>query len=51
MNKKVMNVIKVGVTVLGVGATLAQTYFEKKDLDAKVAEKVAEALNKKAGES
>ena len=52
MNKKVMDAIKIGVTILGVGVTLAQNYFEKKDLDAKVAEKVAEALKEtKAGES
>lgn len=39
-------VIKVAVTVLGVGVTLAQSYIAGKELDQKVAEKVAEALEK-----
>lgn len=40
------NIIKIGVTVAGVGVTLAQSYFASKDLDKKVNEKVAEVLKK-----
>lgn len=47
----VMNVVKIGVAVASVGIAVAQNYFDKKDLDAKVAEKVSEALQNKAGES
>lgn len=39
-----MFLLKIGVAVAGAGITLAQTYFDKKELDEKVAEKVAEAL-------
>ena len=46
-----MDVVKIGVSVLGVGVTLAQSYFSKKELDEKVAEKVAEALKTQAKES
>lgn len=42
-----MKIVKVAVTVLGVGVTLAQAYFADKDLDNKVTEKVAEALENK----
>lgn len=44
MKIDVMKVVKVVVTVAGVGVTLAQSYLANKELDAKVAEKVAEAL-------
>lgn len=47
----VMSVVKVAVGLGMAGLTLAQNYFDKRDLDAKVAEKVAEALKEKAGES
>lgn len=47
----VMSVVKIGVAVASVGIAVAQNYFDKKDLDAKVAEKVSEALQNKAGES
>ena len=39
-----MFLLKIGVAVVGAGVTLAQSYFDKKELDEKVAEKVAEAL-------
>ena len=42
-----MKIVKIAVTVAGVGITLAQSYFADKDLDKKVAEKVAEALENK----
>ena len=47
----VMSVVKLGVAVAGVGITLAQNYFDKKELDEKVAEKVAEALKEQVKES
>ena len=47
MNINVQKVIKVAVAVAGVGVTLAQSYFAAKELDQKVAEKVAEALENK----
>lgn len=42
-----MKVIKVVVTVAGVGVSLAQAYLADKDLKKKVAEEVAEALKNK----
>ena len=47
MNINAMKIIKIVVTVAGVGVTLAQGYLADKDLDKKVAEKVAEALENK----
>ena len=44
---KVMKIVKVGVSLLGVGVTLASNYFAEKDLDEKVTKKVAEQLSKK----
>ena len=44
MKIDVSKVIKIAVTVVGVGVTLAQSYIAGKELDQKVAEKVAEAL-------
>lgn len=46
MNAKVAKWIKLGVSVVGVGVTLATNYFADKDLDSKVAKKVAEELAK-----
>lgn len=46
-----MTLVKLGVAVAGAGITLAQSYFDRKDLDAKVAEKVAEALKQQGKES
>lgn len=42
-----MKIIKVVVTVAGVGVSLAQGYLADKDLKKKVAEEVAEALKDK----
>ena len=47
MKFNAMKVVKVAVTVAGVGIALAQAWFADKDLDNKVAEKVAEALENK----
>lgn len=44
---KVLKIVKVAVSVAGVGLALAQNYFADKDLDDKVTKKVAEALNPK----
>lgn len=46
MKVNVMNVVKIGVSVLSVGVAIAQNYLNEKELDKKVAEKVAEALQK-----
>lgn len=42
-----LSIIKVAALVVGVGVTLAQNYVAGKELDSKVAEKVAEALENK----
>lgn len=39
-----MFLLKIVVAVAGAGVTLAQTYFDKIELDKKVSEKVTEAL-------
>lgn len=44
MKPATLKIIKVAVSVISVGVTLATNYFADKDLDAKVAKKVAEAL-------
>ncbi len=49
--EKLMNLAKIGVTVAGVGITLAQNYFANKDLDNKVQEQVAKVLENQAKES
>ena len=46
MKANVMNIVKIGVGVLSVGVAIAQNYLNEKELDKKVAEKVAEALAK-----
>ena len=52
MNKAVLNTVLKGVVALaGVGITLAQGYFNKKEQEEVIAKKVAEALAEKAGES
>lgn len=45
-----MFLFKIGVAIVGACVTLAQNYFAKRELDEKVAEKVAEVL-KEAKES
>ena len=47
MKINAMQGIKIAVTVIGVGVTLAQSWFAGKELDEKVAKKVAEALENK----
>lgn len=47
MNTNLLKGIKIGIAVIGVGVSLAQAYFADKDLDDKVAKKVAEALENK----
>lgn len=44
INPTVIKVAKIALSVIGVGATLATNYFESKELDAKIAEKVAKAF-------
>ena len=44
MKINVMKVVKVVATVAGIGVTLVQGYLADKDLDQKVADKVAKAL-------
>ena len=52
MNKEtLMPILKAGVALAGVGITLAQSYFSKKELDEAVTKKVAEALEQKTKES
>ena len=47
MSKEViMPILKAGVAVAAVGITLAQNWFNKKDMDDTIAKKVAEALEK-----
>ena len=46
-----MPFLKAGVALAGVGVTLAQSYFSKKEMDETVAKKVAEALEQKTKES
>lgn len=47
MNSNVMKGLKIVVSLAGVGVTLASNYFADKDLNDKVAKKVAEAMSKK----
>lgn len=52
VDKKIlMPILKAGVAIAGVGITLAQSWFNKKELDETVAKKVAEALSEKNEES
>lgn len=47
MNSNVMKGLKIIVSLAGVGVTLASNYFADKDLNDKVAKKVAEAMSEK----
>lgn len=48
MSKEIiMSILKFGVTAAGVGVALAQSWFNKKEMDDTIAKKVAEALEKK----
>lgn len=42
----VLKVVKVGVTVASLGLGIAQQHIANKEIDRKIAEKVAEALSK-----
>lgn len=44
MNEKTTSIIKIGLTVINIGVTLAANFIAGKELDQKVADKVAEAL-------
>lgn len=46
MNQKVMKIAGIALSVVGAGVSLAMNALDDKKLDAKVAEKVAEALAK-----
>lgn len=46
MNSKVMKIAGIALTIVGAGVSLATNVLEEKKLDAKVTEKVAEALTK-----
>ena len=46
MNQKVMKIAGIALSVVGAGVSLAMNVLDDKKLDAKVAEKVAEALAK-----
>lgn len=48
MNDKLLKVVKVIVPVVGAAVTLATSYLSNKELDEKVAKKVAEALESKS---
>ena len=47
----IMSILKFGLTVAGVGISLGQSWFNKKEMDETVAKKVAEALSEKNEES
>lgn len=49
--KNTKGLAKIAVALIAAGASLAQAYFDRKELDEKVAEKVAEALSNQAKES
>lgn len=52
MKPNVLSIVKLGVSVLSMGLSLAMSIIAKKELDATVAEKVAEAIaNSTKGES
>lgn len=47
MKPNVIKGLKIVVSLAGVGVTLASNYFADKDLNDKVAKKVAEAMSEK----
>lgn len=51
MNSKALKAIKIAVSVASIGVTLATSYFADKELENKVAKKVAEQLAKTGKES
>ena len=50
MNKK-LKVLGIAASVIGAGVSLLSDYVGKKELDAKIAEKVAEAVKNAAEEA
>lgn len=51
MNSQALKAIKIAVSVASIGVTLATSYFADKELENKVAKKVAEQLAKVGKES
>lgn len=47
MNKTAMKVIKLAVGIISIGITVANNYLADKEIDAKIAKKVAEELANK----
>lgn len=47
MNNKVLKIMSIATTVVGVGLSLVTKYVEDKNLDHKVAKEVAKALSEK----
>ena len=48
MNKTAIKLVGIGATIVGAAATLVSSWAGEKQQDAKIAEKVAEALAKSA---
>lgn len=51
MKPNVLTIIKLGVSILSVGVTIATSIIAKKEMDLTIAEKVAEAIAHAKGES
>ena len=51
MRPNVLTIIKLGVSILSVGVTIATSIIAKKEMDLTIAEKVAEAIAHAKGES
>ena len=49
MNSKLLKILSIDATVVGVGATLFSNFVGKKEMENTIAEKVAEAFAKGAG--
>lgn len=50
MNTNVMKIAKLGVSIASVVVTVASSYFANKELDEKIAKKVAEELAKQSAQ-
>lgn len=44
MNENTTKIIKIGLTIASIGVSLAASFIGEKELDKKVADKVAEAM-------
>lgn len=51
MKPNVLTIIKLGVSILSFGVTIATSIIAKKEMDLTIAEKVAEAIAHAKGES